>query len=64
MADESYFVDQPWNAPNLVPMRDWLCKERSEEQSARLRMMGNIVVPAQAFTAISILKRLLSLGAA
>ena len=62
-ANVSQFVGKPWNSSNEVPIREWLCQDRTPAENERFHMLGNIVVPAQAFTAVGILQQLLRVHA-
>ncbi|CAK9080106.1 unnamed protein product [Durusdinium trenchii] len=54
----NHFVDQRWNTMNTVAEPNWLCESRSETDKSRIHAMGNLVVPAQAFTAMCVLAEL------
>lgn len=43
---------------NTVAEPNWLCESRSETDKSRIHAMGNLVVPAQAFTAMCVLAEL------
>ena len=49
------FLMEPWNIDSRPPMFKWLQTEQSDSDKARLRMMGNLVVPRMASLAIQVL---------
>lgn len=55
------WVDQPWNSLNAVPKEQWLVHAVDQQDRQRLKTLGNIVIPAQASLAASILARLLKM---
>ena len=40
------FVQGEWNWQNRVPMHQWLIEECGEDHDERMRILGNVVVPA------------------
>lgn len=57
-AHADHFADLDWNSAGSIPLTEWLCAERGQEEKDAFNTMGNIVVPQQAFTAWCILTRL------
>ena len=53
------FFKEPWNHQNRLPMAEWLTNELQDD--TRLHMLGNVVVPAQAFAAMCIFHHLLQM---
>ena len=53
-----YWASKPWNQESEVPIHDMLCVQKGENHKSRMTMLGNIVVPAQAFLAFSTLARM------
>lgn len=51
-------VTKPWNALNEVPISEWLTPAQTPHDRLRLKCMGNIVVPAQAYHASRMLARM------
>ena len=52
---------EPWNKDSQVPISEWLQDKEGAEDAARLRAMGNIVVPLQARKAVSNLAQIRAL---
>ena len=55
-----YFASRPWNAGNTIPFHQWLVEEKCDQHKQRMDTLGNVVVPHQAFLAMSVLSRLMS----
>ena len=51
-------VTKPWNALNEVPLSSWLTHAQTPNERMRLKCMGNIVVPIQAYQASRMLARM------
>ena len=51
-------VNGQWNAHNQVPIENWLNHTQSQQDTSRLKCMGNIVVPIQAYQASKLLARM------
>lgn len=47
-----------WNAQNQVPISKWLNPAQTPQDVSRLKCMGNIVVPIQAYQASKLLARM------
>lgn len=59
MPDIDHFLRKPnWNESNALPLHQWLCNERGHEHKPRMDTLGNMVVPQQAFLAMSVLGRM------
>ena len=55
---ENVDVTKPWNDHNQVPISTWLAHVQSQDDKSRLKCMGNIVVPLQAYQASRMLARM------
>ncbi|CAL1167343.1 unnamed protein product [Cladocopium goreaui] len=55
-----HFANLPWNAGNTTPMHKWLVRdnEKRDDHKSRMNSLGNVVVPQQAFLALSVLARM------
>ena len=48
-------AQRPWNARARVPLASWLRAEAKAEDAARLRCIGNVVMPACARLALHVM---------
>ena len=48
-------VSRPWNPKGEVPMHSWLQESTSQSEQARLKALGNVVMPKQGAFALQIL---------
>ena len=46
---------RPWNASSAVPIIEWLHHKQSEQDVARLKACGNVVIPQCAAAALHVL---------
>lgn len=59
MPDIDHFLRKPtWNESNAPPLHKWLCEQKGDAHKARMDTLGNMVVPQQAFLAMSVLGRM------
>ncbi len=54
-----YWLRRPWNPTSKVPLHEWLSTAKHSMQKPRMDMLGNVVVPQQAFLGFSVLIRLM-----
>ena len=57
-----FFGNKAWNHVNNVEPVRFLTNERDEVAKRRMKSMGNIVVPQQAFTALCVLTHMASVA--
>ena len=50
------FLEKSFNSLNTVEMHRWLIQEREEGHEERMKILGNVVVPACASLAAEILR--------
>lgn len=53
MPDLDHFASRAWNAGSEVAKHKWLTNEPPVNFQDRMRTLGNVVVPAQAFLAVT-----------
>lgn len=58
----SSFFQEKFNAWNALPMRLWLVRELDEHYRARMKSLGNVVVPATGDLGWNLLHRLRALS--
>lgn len=56
----TFWAEREWNESSKLDMRQWLCTEKPAEHKDRMKALGNIVVPHQAFLAMTVLTKMVA----